>query len=387
MQIVQRLIASRSTGTSQTPIAKKLKQTNLKKFLKKLKEDVKTPSYSADLKQWRESHLAEVLPSSSTTSSLKSIAVRGSTAAEYRINEQQVRIENSANIGRHFVANGIIPAETVILQERPISLAVQPTVLGVKCTACYHDLGHRYVPCEECTRAVYCDSGCAQADALVHSTTCGGMKELLYEKVGTFAMHLLQLITRVGGPKEALEIQRKLADEGYSIDQYLEEKKALLSGKDKNVLLDHQLSVVDYKMACILASNEDKQTLESHVKYTVMALETAIAIIFVSEKEGDNGHLLDETDFLVPFAARLTTNLRQLSYNVFGWTDWALDLYVGNCQALVGSLVNHSCVANTKWEWKDGVISFVTKREVAAGEHITISYGPSDWQSYSTRQE
>lgn len=321
--------------------------------------------------------MAELL---STGAPFKHLAVRGSTTAAYYLNEEQVKIEHSENIGRHFVAIGSgIPADTVILEERPISLAVQPTVVGIKCTACYHDLHFRFLPCPKCTTAVYCDSKCAQADALLHVNSCNGLKELFYEKVGTFAMHILLMITRVGGPKVALQIQSKLAEEGYTIDDYLKEKKnGSSSGKPEE-------TVADYKMACILASNEEKQPLESHVKYTIMALETAVAIINAFSDSANSD--LMEPDFFVPFAAKLTTNLRQLSYNVFGWTDWSADLYVGNCQALVGSLVNHSCVANTKWEWSDGVITFTTKREVAPGEHITISYGPSDWQSYSTRQE
>ena len=59
---------------------------------------------------------------------------------------------------------------------------------------------------------------------------------------------------------------------------------------------------------------------------------------------------------------------------------------MANCQCLVGSLINHSCVPNTSWDWKDGVITFITKKDIPKDTEITITYGPYKEMCYYKRQ-
>lgn len=75
------------------------------------------------------------------------------------------------------------------------------------------------MPCAHCTQAVYCERQCAlQHWADWHWAACGGILELV-RSVGTFPLHVFQMITKVGGPAKALVLQAHKDD--YSIDQYL----------------------------------------------------------------------------------------------------------------------------------------------------------------------
>jgi len=176
------------------------------------------------------------------------------------------------------------------------------------------------------------------------------------------------MIVKVGGPEKAMEIQ---ADKDYySIDQYLKDYKMKSDRKNAS-----------YKMSSILADNDSKHNEEDNIAHVITAIELGVCLLIV------HGGGQYEPHYFPKFAAMLVVDYRRIIYNVFGWTDWDTDEYVANCQCCVGSLINHSCVANVQWCWKDGVITFSTTREIQAGEEVTISYGPDAVSSYSSRQE
>lgn len=141
-------------------------------------------------------------------------------------------------------------------------------------------------------------------------------------------------------------------------------------------------TIPNYSMSSILADHDVLHTGKDNVTHVIMGIEIAIAL----QLAHPNSVPFSSSAF-TRFAAMICTDIRRVIYNVFGWTDWDLDTYIANCQCLVGSLVNHSCAPNTRWQWKDGVISFVAKRDIPAGEEVTISYGPSSSsQTYKSRQ-
>ena len=99
---------------------------------------------------------------------------------------------------------------------------MQAPMIGIKCSACQLDLGHRIYPCDHgCTQVVYCDRTCADTDwTLYHYAECGGLQEVV-RNVGSFPLHVFRMISRVGGPEEAYRIRQN--KENYGIEQYLKD--------------------------------------------------------------------------------------------------------------------------------------------------------------------
>ncbi|KAI2809401.1 hypothetical protein BLOT_000550, partial [Blomia tropicalis] len=125
----------------------------------------------------------------------------------------------------------------------------------------------------------------------------------------------------------------------------------------------------------------------SNAYHTVIALETAAVLDLVHNVRMRR----PGNQFLLHFVDMIMVDIRRIIFNVFGWHeynhDWSVRGHVANCQCLVGSLINHSCVPNTTWEWNDGIIRFTTKVAIPKGTEITITYGPSKDMTYVKRQE
>lgn len=290
--------------------------------------------------------------------------------------DPRVIIQQSPVVGRHFIATQEIPEGTILLHERPYSIVMEMEYLGKKCSHCQHDLEHRYIPCEHCIEAVYCDSVCArQAWTTYHQSECG-MQSLLRSITST-CCHVFKMISRVG-PCEAFDIQSSNND--YTIDQYLKETA------DQAVRPINEQ--INYKMSSILWDHDSKHGTDSNAYHTVIAIETVALLDLVHKFR----LIRPSTQFLLSLIVMVIIDIRRIIFNVFGWheydpEDWSVRGHVANCQCLVGSLINHSCVANTSWEWKDGRIYFTTKQSIMAGEQITITYGPSKDQGYQQRQQ
>lgn len=163
-------------------------------------------------------------------------------------------------------------------------------------------------------------------------------------------------------------------------------------------------------MSCSLWDHDDKHGPDANVNHTMMAIQVAALLELTNQKDripnsqdlttnqsdASQVDYLDsanhkqaylDQDFFVQFAALLVVDIRRIVFNVSGWTDWNIDKYVTNCQCLVGSLINHSCVPNTRWEWSDGVICFTIKHAIEADQEVTISYGPSKSGQYFDLQK
>lgn len=146
----------------------------------------------------------------------------------------------------------------------------------------------------------------------------------------------------------------------FNIDDYLAEEgqrvKAHLEKTDEEKWRA-------YAMASVLVSHEASHSHSELVWQTVAGLE--MAALFDAQYALN---LFENEPLFLDLACMLVADVRRIAFNVFGWQSWASEdasselHHLAQAQCLVGSLVNHSCVPNTSWEFSDeGVIQFVAK--------------------------
>lgn len=294
--------------------------------------------------------------------------------------DPRVKIEHSPVVGRHFIATETIPGGTVLLRERPYSLVLELDYWKRKCSSCHLDLKHKFFPCVYCTEPTFCDRACFQtAWQTFHRHECGMAS--LARGMTMPAAHVFRILSRMG-PLEAFDVEASKGD--YSIDDYLAETA---TGDVPEIEKTRQQKESAFRMSSILWDHNDKHGAYSNAHHTVVAVEVATLL--------DIAHGYRQrrpsTEFLLQFVDSIMVHIRRIIFNVFGWheynADWTVRGHVANCQCLVGSLINHSCVPNTSWDWRDGIISFTTRREISKGSEITITYGPSKDVNYGKRQE
>ncbi len=238
-----------------------------------------------------------------------------------------------------------------------------------------------------CTEPIFCNRACFQAAYQVYHRFECGLASLARSQMTMSAAHVFRIFSRMG-PLEAFDVEEE-TNGAYSIDQYLAE-----FGEDVDVPEEQWTpaqKAKKYRMSSILWHHDEKHNGYYNAQHCVVAVEVTVLLDLIhhfrSRRPG--------RDFLVAFASRVLVNMRRITFNVFGWheyresaeDDWSTRGHVANCQCLVGSLINHSCECNVSWGWTDGVITFTTKRAIAAGEQITITYGPGKGMTHYKRQE
>ena len=291
--------------------------------------------------------------------------------------DKRCKIVSSPVVGRHFVATEDIPANTVLLAERPYSLWLLTGALQRKCSYCYHDLEHKLYPCHHCTEVAFCNENCFNAAwASYHRFECG-IITLLNSLTGP-AAHAFRIMSRIG-PFQASQLEE--TQSSYYIEQYIADTEQRdVPEREKTQEEKNR----QYQIAASLCDHNDKHSRQTNAYHTVLAIVVTILLELV------NGLHLEQDRFR-HFAELVIIGMRRIVFNVFGWHEFEHTSsnrnYVANCQCLVGSLINHSCVPNTTWEWRDGIIRFVSNVAIAKGSQITITYGPNDQMSYTKRQD
>lgn len=294
--------------------------------------------------------------------------------------DPRCKIEQSPVVGRHFVAIDDIPSGVVLLEERPYSIVMESSYMKKKCNSCLRELNYKLYPCAFCTELIFCDAKCFEnAWTTFHRHECGLISIL--SNVTSPSFHVFRMISRVG-PIQAYNTEAK--KETYSIDQYLAEPRHRFVPEWNKTISERNRA---YKMSSILWDHNEKHSDHSNAYHTVIALETAAVLDLVHNVRMRR----PGNQFLLHFVDMIMVDIRRIIFNVFGWHeynhDWSVRGHVANCQCLVGSLINHSCVPNTTWEWNDGIIRFTTKVAIPKGTEITITYGPSKDMTYVKRQE
>ncbi|KPM06989.1 SET domain-containing protein [Sarcoptes scabiei] len=293
--------------------------------------------------------------------------------------DSRCTILQSPVVGRHFIANDVIYENTIILIERPYSIIIENEYLRKKCSNCFKELGFKFFPCLYCTELIFCDRKCFEETyKLFHRHECGIVS--LLKSLTSPAFHVFRMISRLPDPFLAFEIEQN--KQNYSIDHYLSEKNQKFVPESSKTLEEKSRA---YKMSSLLWDHDSKHSGQTNVHHVVIGIEVACLLDLVHQMN------LDSKSIFLDFIAMIVVDIRRIVFNVFGWheynQDWSLRGHVANCQCLVGSLINHSCVPNTNWEFQDGWIRFITNRTITKGEEITITYGPNKEIAYDRRQE
>ena len=169
------------------------------------------------------------------------------------------------------------------------------------------------------------------------------------------SFHVFRMISRIG-PIDAYNTEE--TKQNYSIDIYMKENNQRTVPELQK---SHEEKLRAYKMSSILWDHNSKHSLQANIHHTIIGMEVAVLLDLVHDffKQNDN-------EFMLSFIDMIIVDTRRIIFNVFGWheynEDWTLRGHVANCQCLVGSLINHSCVPNTNWEFNNGQIRFVTNR-------------------------
>lgn len=274
--------------------------------------------------------------------------------------DPRCKIETSAVVGRHFIAIEDIPEGTVLLKEKPYSIIIETDYLHKKCSNCFKDLKHKLYPCHYCTELLFCSSKCYnETYKLFHRYECGMVTAL--KQITSPSFHVFRMISRVG-PLDAFKAEATKSS--YSVMKYLDEA----CHRDvPEVYKQHEQRLSSYQMSSLLWDHDSKHGLQSNIQHTVVGIEVSVLLDIVHnyrDKVKQMGLPKDYT--LVKFIDMVVVDTRRIIFNVFGWheysEDWTLRGHVANCQCLVGSLINHSCVPNTNWEFENGEIKFTTKQ-------------------------
>lgn len=274
--------------------------------------------------------------------------------------DPRCKIQQSAVVGRHFIALEDIPEGTVLLKEKPYSIVIETEYMHKKCSNCYKDLKHKLYPCHHCTDLIFCSSKCYhETYKLFHRYECGVITAL--KQITSPSFHVFRMISRIG-PLEAFKAEA--TKDGYSVEKYLEDA----SHRDvPEVYKKPAQRFNSYQMSSLLWDHDSKHSFQSNVHHTVVGIEVAVLLDIVHDYRDKAKHIgLPEDYTSVKFIDMVVVDTRRIIFNVFGWheynEDWTLRGHVANCQCLVGSLINHSCVPNTNWEFENGQIKFITNQ-------------------------
>lgn len=232
---------------------------------------------------------------------------------------------------------------------------MESDVLHKRCSNCFIELKHRLYPCQYCTELIFCDAKCfEEAYQVFHRHECGLVS--LLRHITSPSFHVFRMISRVG-PLDAYHVEKE--KHGYTIENYLAEPNQRIVPEVRKSQEEKREA---YKMSSILWDHDSKHGQTANVHHSVVGLELAILLDLVHsirrQKPSD--------EFFLDFIDMIIVDTRRIIFNVFGWQeynqDWSLKGQIANCQCLVGSLINHSCVPNTNWEFQNGEIRFTTNQ-------------------------
>lgn len=245
-----------------------------------------------------------------------------------------------AEKGRLVVAARDIAAGERVLWSRPYSYAVGDEVKEYACQNCLTDQLASGRPlgfsCEACRQVWYCSAGCWQRDALQHDLECHTLKAFMegvdWEEAGRRTEIKLLCRTLSRRTVENRELQTARPDGAPEL--HFAEFEELISHRQNYAVevVDYFLSVAAYLKS--LAAWPSDMT-EAAVVETMLQARHNMFNIFLNAETS-------------------------LGWGVF----------------LAASLFNHSCRPNLCYlRGEDGPgFQFIARREIKAGEELTISY-------------
>lgn len=291
--------------------------------------------------------------------------------------DHRFEIKEIEGKGRSLIVKEKIPKDEVIIAERPQNAVLSIENTLTYCHNCFTQVGYRFWPCVWCNEVVFCNRQCHDrglADFHYYECTVAGLlaNNPFYQ--------VYRAVTRVGAQK-AFDMASDENREAFDYKKWLKrfycrDVQPVYRANVREERLKH------FEALLALTDNDANFNPAENARQILLAIETALLI-----ENKDQFKTYDPKKF-TKFVAFIIKMFRKTLTNSFAWTQMtsAGQHRVGSCLAVYSSLINHSCLPNSFWQFIEDKILFRTSREVEEGEEITISYGPNYQTPLNQRQ-
>ena len=291
--------------------------------------------------------------------------------------DHRFEIKETESKGRTLVVKEKIPKDEIIIAEKPENAVLTFENMLTYCHNCFEQIGYKFWPCVWCNEVVFCNRQCHDrglADFHYYECTIAGLL------VNNPLYQVYRSVTRIGAEK-AFEMGTKEDREPFDYKKWL--KRFYCRDTQPVYRANMREERVHHFEALLgLTDHNDSYSPEENVKQSLLAIETALLV-----ENKDQFKTYDPKKF-TKFVAFLVKMFRKTLTNSFAWGQPTPYYHnrLGSCIAVYASLLNHSCLPNSYWQFIEDKILFRTTRDIEEGEEITISYGPNPQMPLNQRQ-
>ncbi|CAH1103020.1 unnamed protein product [Psylliodes chrysocephalus] len=269
--------------------------------------------------------------------------------------EDSIEIQYNKKYGRHIIATRDINIGEVLSVENSFCHVVCADSKYIHCHECL-ELCFNMIPCENCTRALYCSEDCrSNAFKGYHKYECQFPKILFLDP----KMMMFIKLTLIG-MDDSKKTEAESPDNIHRSDSFKEIIKLETHDKECDSLKLFMVATMASIAYHVLKENQE----------------------FVSKYDTDEDDLnLKKLLFKTLLISSINPFLIQNFFNINSKE-------LGNALYAFTSLYNHSCVANAQYFHHGSSIVTRVTASIKKGEQITISYGLTfDNQSRAYRQK
>lgn len=282
-----------------------------------------------------------------------------------------LEMRRSPQYGRYLQTNKALKVGDVVMIDEPYVSVLEPEFCYARCDHCQRPAPFTLIPCERCTKAMYCSKNCLRrARTEYHEFECA----LVHHLTETTRDPVVLLAWRA--------VTRAISTYRYNL-RHLKQRRNYLSRTEVNPLM---LNWVDgqkiaFSAVYILASLA--RAPNDPVEARVAQISREMHCHLVSE----NGQTANDDSGSVPypwvgelcyrFLKVMQCNARpaQLTRRDEPEGQYRAVPFALRCHPLI-SLLNHSCAPNVKcFDLRDGRCSAVVIQPIAAGGQLFANYG------------
>lgn len=259
-----------------------------------------------------------------------------------------LEIRCDKKFGRHIIAKCDIPVGKIVLAEKPFITRFINTQYNA-CTVCMN-VSMNFIACTQCTTALYCNSGCANANNL-HKMDCTenwqGKNSPLQYYVAAI-LFIISIFTNIDSliefVEEAVKIERLRAP--HSLKDMKSKLRALLQFSSNN---------------CATAEKSSENMREAYMVYSSLQLRQSIKTLFDTE---------EEKRFLMHLTQHLICVMSNNGFSVKNSVEISkMSTY------MISSYFNHACALNVlAMTTNENVRYCKTTRPFKAGQQLFVTY-------------
>jgi hypothetical protein len=287
-------------------------------------------------------------------------------------------LDKSDTFGNHIRTKQDLKSGTIIATERPFAASLDQELTFRRCEYCKSRNEMNLIPCNTCTRALYCSEKCRQeAFDKYHKYICGINRVFPCESYNILKLFCLGL-NCFENPTEFFEFLRETEDSevtGWDLD---------FKGMDQNEINKNLFLVLN-------SPRETKQFLSSPKKdlveiYKIIAFTTVIVLNYSKLKD-----IMITEDHKIAFRKFVFRHMEMVPQYYFGWQSFLrCEPYAEEvCRGILSltNFFNNSCAPNVRVFFDNSKVRFVTMRPIKKGEQLFVGYGKTHvQQSVEDRQ-